>query len=634
MPAETLLVVDDARDMRDLIAAYILRPQGYQVFTAENATAGLQLFRNVKPDLIISDVHMPDMLGTDLARIVLQERPDLPVILITAENSEALTRQVLHLGVVDFLTKPIDPDELLEAVRRALNLRPATAPAKQSVTSDLSRRLQELETLTNVAHDVTSILDLDEVLTKVVEAAVNLTGAEEGSLLLLDDRTNDLVMRAAKNFDEEFARTFRLPADNSLAGQVVRTGQPLWVDNTQPQKIKTSYLVRSLMYVPLRTHHRIIGVLGVDNRLPDRRLFGDHDLRLLQALSDYAAIAVENARLYLKSETERQQLEAILQETEDAVLVLDVDNHLVRLNATAQVALGLSETDWYQRPIGDVIRRPEITKLVRGHSRLSEITLEDGRVFNAHLTPISGVGRVIVMQDITHLKEIDRIKSEFVATVSHDLRSPLTAILGYVDLIKRAGPVNAMQSEFIARIQNSVHSINTLVTDLLDLGRIEGGFDTQKESVRLETVVREVVETLNPKAQAREQRLTVQVQPLAHPIWANPTRLRQMLSNLLDNALKYTPDRGDVTMRLYPDTDAVVLVISDTGMGIPLADQPYIFDKFFRAANVRGQVEGTGLGLAIVKSIVDNLNGRIWLESAPGAGTTFTIILPIHGKES
>jgi two-component system NtrC family sensor kinase len=257
-----------------------------------------------------------------------------------------------------------------------------------------------------------------------------------------------------------------------------------------------------------------------------------------------------------------------------------------------------------------------------------EIVLRDGRVFNAQRTPIQGVGQAIVMQDITHLKELDRIKSEFVTTVSHDLRSPLTAILGYVELIERAGPVTEQQQDFIRRVQMSVQQMTQLVSAMLDLGRIEAGLDSAKESARLTALATYAIENLRTLADAKGLRLEVNLPTDLPMVTGVPLRLRQLVSNLVDNAIKYTPAGGTVTVRAECDDGQVVLQVSDTGPGIPAADQPYLFDKFFRASNAPKDVVGTGLGLSIVKSIVDSHGGRIWVDSTLGEGTTFTVVLP------
>jgi two-component system NtrC family sensor kinase len=247
---------------------------------------------------------------------------------------------------------------------------------------------------------------------------------------------------------------------------------------------------------------------------------------------------------------------------------------------------------------------------------------------------IPNVGRAVIMQDITHLKRLDRIKNEFVTAVSHDLRSPLTAIMGYVELLKRVGPLNPQQTEFLQRIEVSAKAITALVTDLLDLGRIEAGFDTQKEPVSFATLVRTASDGLAPKAALKSLKFVCDVPLELPPVFGNHIRLRQMAGNLIDNAIKYTPEGGTVTVTMLDAEAQEIFTVNDTGIGIPLADQPYIFDKFYRAKGVPDSIQGTGLGLSIVKSIVESHGGRIWVDSKPSQGTTFTVVLPKYDEQA
>jgi two-component system NtrC family sensor kinase len=237
------------------------------------------------------------------------------------------------------------------------------------------------------------------------------------------------------------------------------------------------------------------------------------------------------------------------------------------------------------------------------------------------------------MQDISYLKELDRIKSDFVSTVSHDLRSPLTAILGYIELLGRVGNLNPQQDEFIRRIQISVENITALINDLLDLGRIEAGFDARKEIVPISAILRYTVESLQNEAEKKGQTIEVSIPEALPQILGNPVRLRQMMENLVGNAMRYTPPRGKIRVSARTEGIQLIIEVSDNGLGIPPADQPYIFDKFYRASNAPSEISGAGLGLAIVKSIVENHNGRIWVTSALGLGSIFTVVLPTTDQE-
>jgi two-component system NtrC family sensor kinase len=244
------------------------------------------------------------------------------------------------------------------------------------------------------------------------------------------------------------------------------------------------------------------------------------------------------------------------------------------------------------------------------------------------VTNIPNVGIVATLQDITYLKELDRIKTDFVTTVSHDLRSPLTAILGYVELIKRAGEVTPKQEEYIERVQTSVHSITGLITDLLNLGRIEVGLPDAYELVSLTPIVEQSLNGVQPRLSERNQTLILNLPDELPSVFGDPTQLRQMLDNLVGNAVKYTPEGGQITLRGMEEDGQVILQVEDNGRGIPLEDQANIFDSFYRASNVDDETPGTGLGLAITKRIVENHRGRIWVDSSEDLGSVFTVVLP------
>lgn len=630
-----LLILADLQ-MASLLERGILRPAGYEVTVVSEKSVAESLVKVIPPDLIILGDKLLDGSGFDLAPLFLDRFPNLAMIFLADSRTEEMAVKALRIGFADYIYPPLRSNDVLQAVGRAIQRHRrlvdwSSLEARRN-TKTLQKRVDGLESLQRVGRSVTALLDLDNVLTVVVDAAVELTGAEEGSLLLLDEATGELYMRAARNFQDDFVRKFRLPVRDSLAGQVLRTGKPITIDDKTPQKIKTSYLVHTLIYVPLQVRGRVIGVLGVDNRQSGHPFLEDHII-MVSALADYAAIAIENAHLYTRTEVERKKLETILTHVEDGVIVVDPDGRLVLANQTARAAFGLQDPNPAGKPARDLFQHPDLLEILtdekRSHPSRSEITLEDGRVFNAQLTAIPDVGLAITMQDITHLKELDRIKSDFVSTVSHDLRSPLTAILGYVELIDRAGPVTEQQREFIRRVQFSVNNITSLINDLLDLGRIEAGFDTRKEIVPLGAIITYAIEGLRSRLAEKDQDLATEIAPNLPTVLGNPIRLRQLMGNLIGNAIKYTPARGKITVRTHAEEGQVIIQISDNGPGIPATDQPYIFDKFYRASNVPMDVPGTGLGLAIVKSIVENHQGRIWVDSVVGQGTTFTVVLPV-----
>jgi signal transduction histidine kinase len=320
LSGEKILVVDDHRDSRDFLTEYILKPNGYEYVTAQDGAGGLQVALYERPDLIIMDLRMPKMTGLEVLAALRQRAVSIPVILMTFHGSEETAVQAFRLGARDYVVKPYEPAEMLEAIDRALTEgrlraeRDKLTAGLMEVNQRLDRRIKELDVLSKVGQSVTALLDTEQLLLRIVDAGLQLTGAEEGSLLLIDAETGDLYMRAQRNVGERFARGFRVKVQDTIAGQVVRTGQPYWssVDD-QGLKVKTNYLVMSLAYVPLKISAQVVGVLLVDNKLSSRA-FTEDDIYLLSTLADYAAIAIEKAELYGQLKEFSEELERRVEE--------------------------------------------------------------------------------------------------------------------------------------------------------------------------------------------------------------------------------------------------------------------------------------------------------------------------------
>jgi two-component system NtrC family sensor kinase len=622
-----------------MLIEQVLTPLDCQPFVAWDGEDGLRLALDEHPHLVILDMRLPKMDGLDVLKALQEQQPGIPVIFITAFEATELVVDAFRLGARDYVVKPLNPQEMQETIKRILaadKLREERDQLTQQLleaNEKLQRQLQELNTIYTIGRAVTSLLDLDKVLNRVVEAAVYVAGAEEGLLLLLDRKTGELYLRATKDMDEKVAKSLRLHVDDSIAGRAVQSDRPVLIVGEET-KIATGYLVNALLYLPLRVPGRgVVGVLGVANRESDHE-FTEHDVFLLSALADYAAIAIQNAGLYETVEIERAKLEAVLREAREAVIVTNEADRVLLCNAAAHYALGLGEVTLSGQPVGVILRHPVLREMfTEAHNTDQvvhrEVPLDNGRTFNAQLTPIEDVGYVLVMQDITNLKELDRIRSEFVATVSHDLRTPLTNILGYVELLPRAGPLNEQQEEFILRVRESMGAITELVGDLLDIGRIEAGFDLDMAPCNLVHVIEASVKSFRPRAKEKRQDLRWEPPTALAPINGNARVLGQVMDNLISNAVKYTQEGGWVNVSAGEEEGYVVVRVADNGIGIPPADQPHVFDRFYRVESEKtAGISGTGLGLAIVKTAIEKHKGRVWVESDPGAGSTFCFVLP------
>jgi signal transduction histidine kinase len=445
----------------------------------------------------------------------------------------------------------------------------------------------------------------------------------------------------------DFKERYAEAADEfTVFQEVIKERKPVILDgpamSVMPPKWVESFGIVSLLMVPLVSKDEVIGLMALDH-VEEGRRFTDEQVNLAITIGTHAAMAIENARLHTAIAEERAKLEAIIGGTNDAVIVTDAQNRVLLMNQAARRAFDVKTMPEVGRLLGEVVgnerllalfARPEATE----EALAEEIPLSDERTLYASLTPVAEVGRVAVMQDITYLKELDNMKSDFVATVSHDLRSPLTNINGYALLLPEAGELNETQQEFVEGIRLSVAKMTTLIDNLLDLGKIEARVGMEMKPCQLATVINEAVENLREQAGAKEITLQLDLSPELSLVQGNKVRLDQLMSNLVGNAIKFTPDGGMVTVSAREEKGEVVVEVKDTGIGIAPEDQVHLFEKFYRVVSEEtSDIEGTGLGLAIVRSIVEGHSGRVWVESELGQGSTFGFALPIallHSKEN
>jgi signal transduction histidine kinase len=418
-----------------------------------------------------------------------------------------------------------------------------------------------------------------------------------------------------------------------------------------------TYLLRSLI-VPLRrvalaTGELAAGRLGVE--VPEggagevgelARSFNEMSRSVGAAQRTLAEQNVDLERL-------ANVLRAILDSTVDGILLSDADGNVQLanrpvINLTRDLGMNFDGTVVDRLlSVEHRIKDPEAYRaaMERLRTNPSEPTFDEfedalsGRVFQGFTSPVLDdrggfLGRIWTLRDVTQQRELDRLKDDFVATVSHELRTPLTSMMGFLEMIREgeAGDLNAEQQRFLSIVYRSSERLQRLVGDLLFVARLDAsGLQLQFADVDVAEVVAEAVESAGALARSRELALHAEVQPVP-PVHADRERLTQLLSNLLSNAVKFTPAGGEVSARVFPDGDDVVVEVEDTGIGIPAAEQERLFQRFFRSSTATEQaIPGTGLGLVISKAIAEAHGGRIGVRSSAGAGTCFSVRLPRAG---
>lgn len=333
-----------------------------------------------------------------------------------------------------------------------------------------------------------------------------------------------------------------------------------------------------------------------------------------------------------------QQLNAALQNTAEAILMFDAEARLSLLNPAGQRLFADGEAYLGQRLATGSGYDSFLQLLDQArHSNTSfseEVEWPHKRVFSASITPDQEGGCVVVLHDVSRYKEIEKTKNEFIAAASHDLRTPLTSIIGFSHLVKQAGPLTEPQSDFVQRIEHAAANMSELIENMMNLTKLELGAESRKDEVDLLRMLWDVADEFQPQAEVKRHLLMIGIIEPDTKVFGDAWQLRQALRNLVENAIKYTPDGGAITLSLEHESNMAKIQIKDTGYGIPSSDLPHIFDRFYRGrSNGHDQIEGNGLGLAIVKSIAERHGGDVSVESENGKGSCFAVTLPLLQQE-
>lgn len=588
--------------------------------------------------------------------LVVIELPVISVLQLALQISGPLVIALLIIGLItsfgviiltQAVTRPIT--QLSRAAQRIAEGdldRPVTISGEDEVGRlgsafeqmrlSLKDRVDDLSLLLEVSRTVSSSLDLERGVPPLLSGAMQASPARVARLVLLNEGGEPLQVLS----NEPGPQTLT-PLDRALAALAVPSDSPILMDNVMRARARAMLDpnligpgIKAIAVFPIRRQARPTGAMWLG--YTDTHKFSESEVNVLGTLAGQAAVLIENAQLFQAAEGGRRRLQAVLTSTSDAVIVTDKDNRVLLCNPATEVSFRLKPGTSTGRVVQEVWPDATMTRLLDPASattRTEEIVLPDGRtMYGSASAIISGdgqvIGRVAVLRDITHLKELDAMKSEFVATVSHDLRAPLTYMRGYATMLPMVGSLTPKQQDYVEKVMAGIEQMTELIDDLLDLGRIEAGVGLVRESCSLADIVRTVVESMNGQALAHGLTLSI-TRTDERLIQGDVGLLRHAITNLVDNAVKYTPAGGSVAVAVETRDSAMIVSVKDSGIGIAPADQVRLFERFFRVKRRETiDIKGTGLGLAIVKSIAEWHGGRVWVESQLGEGATFYFLVP------
>jgi PAS domain S-box-containing protein len=512
----------------------------------------------------------------------------------------------------------------------------------------LSQRLAEL------GPRLVANLDPSAVLQDLVREAPELVEADAATMRLLDGE--DLVVQAASGVAGDSAHALigtRAPVDAGLVGLVAHSHEAATVEDAvaQPELRRGDPLLESSMSacfaVPVRGQGGgLLGVLTVYSTA--QRVWREEETQALTALGVVASAALSNARLYERVAEEKERSSAILLHIADGVVAVDRDDRIVLWNTTAEQITGVPGAEALGRTVREVLQRDLTDESRSGGDEPVTISRGGKEVFlsvaEAVMLDAAGhvAGRIFAFRDVSSERMLDQMKSDFVATVSHELRTPLTSIYGFAETLLRSDidfPENE-RTTFLGYIASESERLIEIVDDLLNVARLEAG--TLGLAVQPTDVGEVVGAVADGTRESLDDGTSLVVEIPDGPLVADadPGKLAQIIQQLVDNAVKFSPEGGTITIAGRRRADSIEVRVSDEGIGIPHADQERIFTKFFRSEGAPGvSASGAGLGLFLVRGLLAAMGGRISVESSEGEGSSFAFELPVsigapRGKET
>jgi len=638
-----------------------------------------QAFQQRQPYQILDLTTMPQ--PGDLSPVVLQLLGMLKEAQVRSLLVIPLVAQDTVIGALAFATlgqiRHFDDQEI--SVARLMASQLAAAITSFRMIEEASRREAELATLNDIAAAVTSSLDPHEIYHLVMEKINQFFRVDAGSLLMLDDETGELVFVMTLEEGQEKLVGLRVPAGAGIVGDVARTQQYAIVHDAEsdPRFYRAvsdgiGYNVHSILCVPIVVKGRTIGVIELLNKRTGH--FTEEEAIRLTRMAATIGIAIENARLFQQVSTVRDRFEAIVNSTNDGILMADMRGVVVASNpAAAQIfhrsresLIGCQLDELIDELMSRALVVEEPTWLNEGAShRVIEIELNDGPVrYVRHTTlPVLDtanmqIGRLALFEDIAKDRELARLREDYTGMLIHDLRAPLTAIMNGIMMMLRGlgGPVSEQQRELLGIAYQGSQTMLEMVNTLLDISKMEQGrMNLNLEPLSPYALVDEAIERLRASIQQRRINLVQNLAISLPPIEADRDKIVRVLQNLIDNAVKFSPERGMVTIGgrylalashvagdVHPDLpfalpemeagEWLIYWVRDEGPGIPPQYHARIFEKFGQVQQQKSR--GTGLGLTFCKLAVEAHKGKIWLQSREGLGSTFAFALPVRQRSS
>ncbi|GFE57907.1 response regulator [Geobacter sp. AOG1] len=676
MALPKILIVDDQAFARQLLHDELLAA-GMMVEEAADGAAACALAAESRPDLILMDMVMPGLDGIEACRRLKgdPQTASIPVIVLTANKDKDKLVEAFAVGADDYLNKPFVTHELLARINSNLS--------KRTTAEMLRQEVRDTGILLEISQAITSSLDTRRILQIIVEKIAGTLDVLRCSIVHLKGEDGyGYVLASSDNSD---ISGFRIELERyPEIREVIRTGKSLVVDDVKNNPLMeevrgfiSGLPFDSILVLPVIYRSEVIGTLMLRTARAGNS-FTHHELNFCELVANVSAAALKNAYLYEKAREESQELreikerleqelrekalfETLFEHASDGLMALNAHGEPVYINRIALAMLGYSREEALNLALADMLadecrqdamenhlsffvgreyrRRSELVFVTKGGERLhvsvsvSDYRL-DGRYLICSFTDVTEERRFQQQLKAANerLQDLDRLKSEFIRTATHELRIPVSIMYSYCALLGESdtGSLTDTQRQYLKAAVESGERLVDLVDSMLDLARIEnGGPLLNLGEKRIIEPIRDVYSVLAPYAE--QNGLLLSIEPIDEGLSAcfDPTQIACVLTNLIGNAIKFTPPGGKIGIAAGQHGKHVRVTVSDTGVGIPEECHDRIFDEFCQVGASSAPKKGSGLGLTICKRIVAAHKGDLWVDSAPQQGSAFTFTLPM-----
>ncbi|GAB4477484.1 MAG: hypothetical protein Kow0088_16450 [Anaerolineales bacterium] len=518
------------------------------------------------------------------------------------------------------------------------------------------RRARVMAALASSAAAITGSLDLREVLQRILEQTSQALLADTVSLALLDPKRQELVFEASTGRYSDKVVGIRLKLGQGIAGWVAQNGTGAVVNDVSQDErfyggvdLITGFKTRAIACAPIRWGNEVIGILEALN--PYSRVFDEDALDVLNGIASLAGTAIRHAQLFEELQAAHQRYRELFQDSIDAIFITDWEGRIVEANHQAEQVTCLSTAALRGQAIHSLSLVNEnalgtgLANLQPGETISYETTLQTE---NGHSIPVHVYARQVtiegevyiqwIVHDITERKNLETLRNDLISMIYHDLRSPLANVVSSLDVLENILPLEDQPAikTLLSIAVRSTERIQRLTNSLLDMRRLEAGQPiSNPQPHAVQKLIADSIEAVQASAESKHQVIETKLAAILPNVLVDGEMICRVLINLLENAIKYTPQGSQIVVGAQPHGEMVQLWVQDSGPGIPATEQERIFNKFTRLHGAEEQ-HGFGLGLAYCRLAVEAHGGRIWVESQPNQGACFRFTLPIapNGQEN